>query len=83
MFYEKGRAVKSTTVVPDRDTDVEYDALWVGGAGNIKYMLSQDKDWKVLSGVVAGTLLPFCFKRISDDADTTATLMIGLKVNPS
>lgn len=51
-------------------------ALWVGGAGSVIGVLSDDDTEVTFAAVPAGTLLPFRFKTIK--ATSTATLMVAV-----
>jgi hypothetical protein len=51
-------------------------ALWVGGAGNINLIFA-DGTTQLISGVPAGTLLPFRVSRVKSTT-TTATLIVAL-----
>lgn len=65
-------------VAPSDATNFDYvtRALWVGGAGNVVVVWSDDTT-STLVGVAAGTLLPIRVKRINSTS-TTATSMVGL-----
>jgi len=49
--------------------------LWVGGAGNVRVTMVNGDD-VLISGVAAGTLLPFSVKRVWS-TNTTATLIVA------
>jgi len=57
-------------VTPGTTNLVPHKAIWVGGAGNLS-MVCADGTTQVLTGVTAGTLLPFQAKQIL--AASTAT----------
>lgn len=50
--------------------------LWVGGAGSVIGILSDDETEVTFAAVPAGTLLPFRFRTIK--ANSTATLMVAV-----
>lgn len=78
-FARGAKSVANTaqSITPaDSDLAVPVEALWVGGAGNIK-ITTLDGSVATLSGVVAGSLLPIAVKRVWS-TDTTATLIVGL-----
>lgn len=52
-------------------------ALWVGGAGNITLRLEAEDADTVITGVPAGTLLPFAVTHVRSTG-TTATNIVGL-----
>lgn len=73
-----GPAYRGFTITPDDATPFTYltRAIWVGGAGNVVVVWSDDTT-STLVGVVAGTLLPVRAKRVNSTS-TTATSMVGL-----
>lgn len=54
-----------------------YDAVYVGGAGNIAVILENDSAAVTITGVLAGTLLPIRTSKVMS-TNTTATAMVGL-----
>ena len=71
-------AVRGAVVTP-HDTDPnQYRSLWVGGAGNITLRFMGDSGNTLISGIPAGTLLPFAVKLVLDTG-TSATLIVGLE----
>lgn len=72
---------EAVAITPDDFTDLEDlpRALWVGGAGNINVLMDKGQPGEevVLSGIVAGTLIPVRVKRILNTS-TTATLIVAL-----
>lgn len=65
-------------VTPSNATNFDYvtRAIWVGGAGDVVVVWSDDTT-STLVGVAAGTLLPIRAKRINF-TNTTATSIVGL-----
>lgn len=71
--------VEGTAVTPNDTTDIAPTrALWVGGAGAVAVIFVDDTDPVTLSGVPAGTLLPFAVRRVLSTG-TTATLIRALR----
>lgn len=65
-------------VITKHDTDPnEYRSLWIGGAGNVNLRFMGDTGNTLISGIPAGTLLPFAVKLVLS-TNTSATLMVGL-----
>ena len=65
-------------LVTKSDTSiVDFDALWVGGAGNVAIV---DKAGRTttISGVLAGQILPMSGSKVMS-TNTTATLIVALK----
>lgn len=64
-------------VTPSDTADLATPArsLWVGGAGNVRVTTLRGTDL-LISGVAAGTVLPFRVKRVWA-TNTTATLIIA------
>lgn len=52
-------------------------ALWIGGAGDVAVIATDDDTAVTISGVVAGTLLPIKCKTVMS-TNTTATLIVAL-----
>jgi len=61
---------------PSDTTEHDYDAVWVGGVGNLAVTFAGGNS-AVLTAVPAGTLLEFRVKRVLS-TDTTATVIVGL-----
>lgn len=51
-------------------------ALWIGGSGALSVILEGDASPVLISGIVAGTLLPVRAKRVRATG-TTATLIVA------
>lgn len=67
-------------VTPDDANDLAIKptrALWVGGAGALSLIFADETAAVLISGVPAGTLLPFQVKRVRSTG-TTATLIAAL-----
>lgn len=71
---ENGFAVTPTDTTP---LPMYTRKVWVGGAGAINCIFVGDTANTLISGITAGTLLPFRLKVIHSTG-TTATLIIGL-----
>ena len=65
-------------VTPSDDTvfDPVFDALWVGGAGNVA-ITTPEGTVVTLEGVAAGTLLPVAGSKVMA-TNTTATSIVAL-----
>lgn len=70
-------AVTGEVNTPHDSTAVSYRALWVGGGGNITLRFFGDSADTLISGIPAGTLLPFAVKLVKATG-TSATLIVGL-----
>lgn len=71
---------KAVVLTKDDNTDLADSpsrALWVGGAGNIAVDFLVGPTNVLISGIPAGTLLPFAIKRLRS-TNTTATLVAAL-----
>lgn len=53
-------------------------AIYVGGAGDVVALLTEDTTPITFSAVLAGTLLPLAVKRVNATG-TTATLIIAIR----
>lgn len=53
-------------------------AIWVGGAGDLAVIFEDDTTAVTLSGVPAGTLLPFSVKKVMS-TNTTATNIVAIR----
>lgn len=73
-----GPATVGVAITPDDAANFSQvtRAIWVGGAGNVVVVWSDDTT-STLVGVAAGTLLPVRAKRVNATS-TTATSMVGL-----
>lgn len=72
----QGIATKATAVTPHDDTLLgQTIGLFVGGAGNLTVTMADGNDC-VLTGVVAGSVLPLSVKKVK--AATTATNIVAL-----
>ena len=71
-------ATRAQAVTPSDSTDLTgVRSLFVGGAGNVSVrMIGDPSTTVVLTGVVAGTILPLRVTRVM--AATTATNITGL-----
>lgn len=67
---------QAAAVTPSDTADLPSIAvsLWVGGAGALSVILEGDTSPVLISGIVAGTLLPLRVKRVRATG-TTATLI--------
>lgn len=71
--YSHGEAVTPSDVAA-----VNFDALWVGGLGNLALILQDDSAAVTLVAVAAGTFLAMRVRQVSLTG-TTATLIVGLR----
>lgn len=71
-------ARNAAVVTPDNSNDLAHvtRALFVGGSGNLN-IDTADGDTVVLTGVVAGQILPIAVKRVRA-TNTTATNIVAL-----
>ena len=78
--YDKGSLpiTGAVAVTPADGSDLTNvtRALWVGGAGNLAVVM-QNGDAVTITGVQAGTLLPFRVSRVKSTG-TTATSILAL-----
>lgn len=66
-------------ITPHNTNDIgPFRSLWVGGAGAISMIFVNDSTPTLISGIPAGTLLPFAVKRVRI-TDTDATLIVGIR----
>ena len=56
--------------------DVDYDAIWVGGDGNLA-ITTKDGDEVILTGLLGGTILPVSVTQITQTG-STATGLFGM-----
>lgn len=72
-------ASRAVAVTPHDTNDLANvaRALWVGGAGNVAVLLSEDSSAVTFVGVAAGTLLPLRAKRVLSTG-TTATSIVAV-----
>mgnify|MGYP001612599372 CR=1 FL=1 len=71
-------SAKTAGVVTPSDTTVlDFNALYVGVAGNVSIDLAEGSAAVVFTGVVAGSILPISGTRVN--AATTATSIVWLK----
>lgn len=71
-------AMRGTVITPHDTNEALYRSLWVGGAGAINLRFLGDSANTLISGIPAGTLLPFAVKLVLSTT-TDATLIIGLE----
>ena len=71
-------AQRATVVTPSDSVEQIYRSLWVGGLGAINVRFLGDTGNTLISGVPAGTLLPFAVKLVLS-TNTDATLIVGLE----
>lgn len=80
-------AYDGAAITPNDSTDLtasRFRALWVGGAGNVAIIFYNDATNSgagtavTISGVAAGTLLPFAVRKVMA-TNTTATGIVGVK----
>ena len=70
---------KGATVTPNDTTAVAFDALYVGGAGNMAVEMAGNGASVTFTGVLAGSILPVGVTKVLATG-TTATSIIGLNV---
>lgn len=76
-FNSPAKRVFSITPNDSTDLAIHTRAVWVGSAGNLEVMLTDDTSAVVIVGVPAGTLLPIRAKRVRA-ASTTAGSIVGM-----
>lgn len=69
--------VNAASVTPGDSSSHDFDALYVGGAGNLRVLTEGDQD-VTFAGVPAGTVLYLRVKRVFATS-TTATNIVGLR----
>lgn len=69
-------ATSGAAITPSDTTAVDFYALYVGGAGNVKVDLF-DGSTVTLNGALVGTIYPLRVKKVYATG-TTATNLIGL-----
>lgn len=73
-----GRVVKCEAITKHNTNANIYDALYVGGAGDIALVFKEDaNDTGTVFTVAAGAFLPFSVRKVLSTG-TTATAMSGL-----
>ena len=78
-WNSRGKVVSASAVTPSNSDLNEYDALYVGTAGELSIVLRDDTTAVTLSNVPNGEILPFSVKYVKASG-TTASSIIGLKV---
>jgi len=71
-------ATSGGAVTPSDATVLDFNALFVGGAGNVSIDHTEGGTAVVYTGVVAGTILPVSGVRVNSTS-TTATNMTWMK----
>ena len=77
-FLDTGPAIGAVAVTPSDSALLANisRAIWVGGAGDVAVLMSDDTT-VTFAGVQAGSLLPIRVKRVNA-TDTTATSIVAL-----
>ena len=75
--HDFASATSSGAVTASDSTVLDFNALWVGGAGDISIDHTEGGTAVVYVGVVAGTILPVHGVRVN--AATTATNIVWMK----
>lgn len=70
-------ARESGAVTPDDDTELSFDALYVGTAGNVAIKHIEDGNTVTYTGVGAGVILPVSGVRVM--AATTASNIVWMR----
>jgi hypothetical protein len=72
-------ASKAFAIAPNDSTDLAFETrgIYVGGAGDISVILTQDSAAVTFAAVPAGSLLPLSVKRVRATG-TTATNLVGV-----
>jgi len=70
-------AIRQIAITPSDTTvyDPPLKALWVGGAGNLSVIASDDTAAVTISGINGGQIIPVMAKQVL--AATTATSIVG------
>lgn len=71
-------ATSSGAVTKSDSTVLNFNALYVGGAGDVAVKHSEGGSAVTYSAVSAGTILPICGVRVMS-TNTTATLLVWMK----
>lgn len=81
MRVEAAPAQEAAAVTPNDSTVVDFDGLYVGGAGNVAVVMSQGSTPVTFTAVPAGTILPIAVQKVMS-TNTTATAIVGLSLRP-
>jgi hypothetical protein len=81
VWSSKGRIVSAAAVTPSDTVSNEYDALFVGGAGNVAVILRDDTAAVTFLSIGNGEYMPMSVKKVMS-TNTSATNIIGLIVEP-
>lgn len=78
-FGTESPATSAFAITPSDSTNLTQTtrAIYIGSAGNLKVLMLEDSTPVTFTGLVEGTLLPICVKRVYE-TDTTASNIIGL-----
>lgn len=55
-----------------------FDALWIGGAGNVAIVADGDTAAVTIVGAAAGSIIPVRVKKVMS-TNTTATSIVGIR----
>ena len=75
--HQFASARSGVAVIPDDNTVLDFNALWVGGTGDISVDHEEGGTAVVYVGVPAGVMLPVSGVRVN--AATTATNIVAIK----
>ena len=70
-------ATSSGAVTPSDSTELDFNALYVGGSGDVSIKHEASGATVVYSGIPAGMILPVAGQRVM--AATTATYIVWMK----
>lgn len=73
-------AVNSLAVTKSDSTEVDCEALYIGGAGDLVIKHTSTSATVTYSGLTAGTVLPVRLRKGRVMAATTATLIVAMSV---
>lgn len=77
-MHQFASATSSGPVTKSDATVLDFNAIWVGGEGNVAIKHTEGGSAVTYIGVVAGTVLPVAGVRVME-TNTTATNMVWMK----
>lgn len=78
-WNSKGKIVEAVAVTPSDSADNEYDALYIGGAGDVAVVHRDDTSAVTYISFPVGEFLPASVKKVMA-TNTSATNILGLTV---
>ena len=77
--HQFASARSGVAVIPDDNTVLDFNALWVGGTGDVSVDHEEGGTAVVYKGVPAGVMLPVSGVRVNGAPATTATDIVAIK----